>query len=51
MSATTTEALPEPGELMKRIAQLEGEILKLRKTLRRMKDQRPPSHEDDIVAA
>jgi hypothetical protein len=50
-SAETAEPLPEPAELMKRIAQLEGEILKLRKMLRRMKDQRPPSHEDDIVAA
>jgi hypothetical protein len=50
-AATTAAPLPEPAELMKRIAQLEGEIVKLQKMLRRMKAERPPHHEDDIVAA
>jgi PilZ domain len=50
-AATTAAPLPEPAELMKRIAQLEGEIAKLQKMLRRMKAERPPHHEDDIVAA
>src|SRR5580692_6193067 len=50
-AATTAEPLPDPSQLMKRIAQLEGEIVKLRKMLRRMKGEMPPSHEDDIAAA
>jgi hypothetical protein len=49
-SATTAEPLPDPAELMKRIAQLEGEIANLRKMLKRMKAGMPPHHEDDAAA-
>jgi hypothetical protein len=49
-AATSAEPLPQPAELMKRIAQLESEIAKLRKVLKRMKGEMPPHHEDDVAA-
>jgi PilZ domain len=49
-ASTAAEPLPDPAELMKRIAQLEGEIASLRKMLKRMKAALPPHHEDDAAA-
>ena len=49
-SADNAAPLPEPAELMARIAQLESEIAKLRKVLKRMKGEMPPSHEDTVAA-
>jgi len=43
------DPLPDSGELMKRVAQLEGKIAALRKVLNRMKGERPDL--DDEVAA
>ena len=43
------EPLPDPAELMKRVAQLEGEIASLRRVLKRMKGERPDL--DDEAAA
>jgi hypothetical protein len=43
------DPLPDSGELMKRVAQLEGEIASLRRMLKRMKGERPDL--DDEAAA
>ena len=43
------DPLPDSGELMKRVAQLEGKIAALRRVLNRMKGERPDL--DDEVAA
>ena len=43
------DPLPDSGELMKRVAQLEGKIAALRKVLNRMKGERPDL--DNEVAA
>ena len=43
------DPLPDSGELMKRVAQLEGEIAALRRVLNRMKGERPDL--DDEAAA
>ena len=43
------EPLPNSAELMKRVAQLEGEIACLRRMLKRMKSERPDL--DDEAAA
>ena len=43
------DPLPDSGELMKRVAQLEGKIAALRKVLNRMKGERPDL--DDEAAA
>jgi hypothetical protein len=44
------DPLPDSGELMKRVAQLETEIASLRKVLKRMKSERPPHHDDEVAA-
>jgi hypothetical protein len=49
-AAATPDPLPDAAELVQRIAQLESEIAKLRKMLRRMKAGLPPSNEDDAAA-
>jgi len=52
-AAAAAEPMPDPAELMKRIAQLETEIAALRRMLRRLKDERPlaPVFDvDDVVA-
>jgi hypothetical protein len=41
---------PDASELMKRVAQLETEILALRRMVKRLKE-RQPSHHDDEAAA
>jgi PilZ domain len=43
------DPLPDSAELMKRVAQLEGEIASLRRVLKRMKGERPDF--DDEAAA
>ena len=43
------DPLPDSAELMKRVAQLEGEIARLRRMLNRMKGERPDL--DDEAAA
>ena len=43
------DPLPDSAELMKRVAQLEGEIASLRRMLKRMKGERPDL--DDEAAA
>jgi hypothetical protein len=48
-TADMTDA-PDANELMKRVAQLEAEILSLRRMLKRLKE-RQPSHHDDEAAA
>jgi hypothetical protein len=44
------DPLPDSGELMKRVAQLESEIAGLRKVLKRMKGERPSHHDDEAAA-
>jgi PilZ domain len=43
--------LPDAKELMKRVAELELQIVSLRRMLKRLKSQQPPSHHDDEAAA
>jgi hypothetical protein len=43
--------LPEAKELMKRVAELESQIILLRRMLKRLKSQQPPHHDDDESAA
>ena len=49
-AATAAEPLPDPAELMARIAQLETEIAGLRKVLKRMKRERDNPHDDEVAA-
>jgi hypothetical protein len=52
IAADAAEAsLPDAKELMKRVAELELQIVSLRRMLKRLKSQQPPSHHDDEVAA
>jgi len=44
-------SLPDAKELMKRVAELELQIVSLRRMLKRLKSQQPPSHDNDEVAA
>jgi hypothetical protein len=48
--APPAEPMPEPAELMARIAQLESEIESLRKVLKRMKRERDRPHDDEVAA-